>query len=620
MYNRYPWWKNLIVIVIFALGTLYAAPNLYHPDAAIQISGESGATEMTQTVIDQAVAALDSANIAVKASEMGKGSVLIRLGNREQQLAGKAAVEKALGTGFVVALNLAPTTPGWLTRIGAKPMKLGLDLAGGVHFLLEVDTSAMLNKKVETYAADLRRELKEADLKNRQWTVRLEGTKIVARFTDVASRDEGLVVIRRDFSALQSELSETADAAIVTLNMTEQAIKELEQYAVDQNVVSLRNRVNELGVAEPLVQKQGANRIVVELPGVQDAAQAKRIIGKTANLEFRLAANAETLSSQRERFAFRNQPAKQFELEEAVIVTGDQVTTAQSTFDPETSLPQVSISLDGKGGEKMNRATRNNIGRQMGVLFIESKSELQKKRNADGSEEMVRIRKVERSLINVATIQSALGVQFRITGLDSMAEASELALLLRAGALVAPVDFVEERTIGPSLGAENIQNGVLAAQLGLILVAVVMVVFYRTFGLFANVAMFFNLLLVIAVMSAINATLTLPGIAAIVLTMGMAVDANVLINGRIKEEIRNGLLPHVAISAGYDRAFLTIFDSNLTTIITALVLLGVGSGPVRGFAIALTIGLLTSMFASVMGSRALVNAVYGGRPLQKISI
>jgi preprotein translocase subunit SecD len=620
MYNRYPWWKNLIVIVIFALGTLYAAPNLYHPDAAIQISGESGATEMTQTVIDQAVAALDSANIAVKASEMGKGSVLIRLGNREQQLAGKAAVEKALGTGFVVALNLAPTTPGWLTRIGAKPMKLGLDLAGGVHFLLEVDTSAMLNKKVETYAADLRRELKEADLKNRQWTVRLEGTKIVARFTDVASRDEGLVVIRRDFSALQSELSETADAAIVTLNMTEQAIKELEQYAVDQNVVSLRNRVNELGVAEPLVQKQGANRIVVELPGVQDAAQAKRIIGKTANLEFRLAANAETLSSQRERFAFRNQPAKQFELEEAVIVTGDQVTTAQSTIDPETSLPQVSISLDGKGGEKMNRATRNNIGRQMGVLFIESKSELQKKRNADGSEEMVRIRKVERSLINVATIQSALGVQFRITGLDSMAEASELALLLRAGALVAPVDFVEERTIGPSLGAENIQNGVLAAQLGLILVAVVMVVFYRTFGLFANVAMFFNLLLVIAVMSAINATLTLPGIAAIVLTMGMAVDANVLINGRIKEEIRNGLLPHVAISAGYDRAFLTIFDSNLTTIITALVLLGVGSGPVRGFAIALTIGLLTSMFASVMGSRALVNAVYGGRPLQKISI
>ena len=620
MYNRYPWWKNLIVIVIFALGTLYAAPNLYHPDAAIQISGESGATEMTQTVIDQAVAALDSANIAVKASEMGKGSVLIRLGNREQQLAGKAAVEKALGSGFVVALNLAPTTPGWLTRIGAKPMKLGLDLAGGVHFLLEVDTSAMLNKKVETYAADLRRELKEADLKNRQWTVRLEGTKIVARFTDVASRDEGLVVIRRDFSALQSELSETADAAIVTLNMTEQAIKELEQYAVDQNVVSLRNRVNELGVAEPLVQKQGANRIVVELPGVQDAAQAKRIIGKTANLEFRLAANAETLSSQRERFEFRNEPTKQFELEEAVIVTGDQVTTAQSTFDPETSLPQVSISLDGKGGEKMNRATRNNIGRQMGVLFIESKSELQKKRNADGSEEMVRVRKVERSLINVATIQSALGVQFRITGLDSMAEASELALLLRAGALVAPVDFVEERTIGPSLGAENIQNGVLAAQLGLILVAVVMVVFYRTFGLFANVAMFFNLLLVIAVMSAINATLTLPGIAAIVLTMGMAVDANVLINGRIKEEIRNGLLPHVAISAGYDRAFLTIFDSNLTTIITALVLLGVGSGPVRGFAIALTIGLLTSMFASVMGSRALVNAVYGGRPLQKISI
>lgn len=614
MYNQYPLWKNLLIMLVLALGALYAAPNLYHPDPAIQISGESGATEMTQTVADQAVAALDARKIAVKSTEVTKGAVLVRLKDREQQLLGKDVVQETLGVGYVVALNLAPTTPAWLTSWGAKPMKLGLDLAGGVHFLLEVDTSTMITKRVEGYAVDLRRELREANLQNRQWSVRMDGQKIIAKFPDVASRKEGLEIIKKNLAGFQTEFSESANGeALVTLTMPEMMIKELESDAVNQNVVSLRNRVNELGVAEPLVQKQGRNRIVVELPGVQDAAQAKRIIGKTANLEFRLGVNAETPPSQRERFGFRNQPTKQFEVEESVIVTGDQVTTAQATFDSQTSMPQVSIGLDSKGGEKMNRATRNNVGRQMGVLFIESKSEIQKQRKPDGTEEAVRVRRTERSLINVATIQSALGVQFRITGLDSMAEASELALLLRAGALVAPVDFIEERTIGPSLGADNISRGFHSTLWGFAAIALFMIIYYHLFGIISVAALASNLVFLIALLALLQATLTLPGIAAIALALGMAIDANVLINERIREELRGGASAQAAIMAGYDRAFGTIVDSNVTTFIVGLMLLVFGTGPVRGFAVVHCLGIITSIFSSVVVSRSLVNLLYGSR-------
>lgn len=613
MHNRYPLWKNLLVVVILALGLIYAAPNLYHPDPAVQISGESGATAMSQVVLDQAVGALAQAGIGVKAAEFNAGAVLIRLNQRDQQLAAKDVIEKAMGMDFVVALNLAPTTPAWLMAMGAKPMKLGLDLAGGVHFLLEVDASAMVAKKVEAVAADLRRSLREANLQNRQWAVRLEGKTVVVRFPDAVSREAAMKTIREQSVDMMRAESERDGQFLVSLSLSDQAVRDLQNYAVTQNVVALRNRVNELGVAEPLVQKQGSNRIVVELPGVQDAAQAKRIIGKTANLEFRLVADANTPPSQRERFGFRNKPGQNYELEETVIVTGDQVTGATSAFDSESGTPQVNITLDSSGGDKMNRATRNNIGRPMGVLFIETKAEMQKQRNADGTEEMVRVPKTEKNLINTATIQSALGVQFRITGLDSAAEASELALLLRAGALAAPVYFIEERTIGPSLGADNISRGFHSTLWGFAAIAAFMMIYYHLFGVVSVLALGSNLVLLIALLASLQATLTLPGIAAIALTLGMAIDANVLINERIREELRNGASPPAAIMAGYERAFGTIVDSNVTTFIAGLMLLLFGSGPVRGFAVVHCLGILTSIVSSVVISRALVNLIYGRR-------
>jgi len=492
-------------------------------------------------------------------------------------------------------------------------MKLGLDLAGGVHFLLEVDASAMLTKKVEAVASDLRRSLREADLQNRQWAVRIEGKTVVVRFPDAASREAATNVIREQSRDMMRVETESAGQFMVTLSLSEQAVNELENYAVTQNVVALRNRVNELGVSEPLVQKQGRNRIVVELPGVQDAAQAKRIIGKTANLEFRLVADANTPPSQRERFSFRNQPGRNYELEETVIVTGDQVTGATSAFDSQSGTPQVHITLDSSGGDKMNRATRNNVGRPMGVLFIETKAEMQKQRKADGTEEMVRVPKTEKSLINTATIQSALGVQFQITGLDSAAEASELALLLRAGALAAPVYFIEERTIGPSLGADNISRGFHSTLWGFAAIAVFMIIYYHLFGVVSVLSLASNLVLLIALLALLQATLTLPGIAAIALTLGMAIDANVLINERIREELRGGASPGAAIMTGYDRAFGTIVDSNVTTFIAGLMLLLFGSGPVRGFAVVHCLGIITSIISSVVISRALVNVIYGRR-------
>ena len=613
MPNRYPLWKNILVVLILAMGVIYAVPNLYHPDPAIQITGESGGTEMTPVMQEQAVAALQQAQIDIKATEFSKGSILIRLVSREQQLAAKDAVEKALGGDFIVALNLASTTPAWLTSIGAKPMKLGLDLAGGVHFLLEVDTSTMLAKKVEAVAADLRRELRDANLPSRQWSVKQDGKTVVLRFPDEANRSAAMTAVRKVAGDMTRTTSEKDGQFLVSLTLSEQALNELEGYAVSQNVVALRNRVNALGVAEPLVQKQGRNRIVVELPGVQDAAQAKRIIGKTANLEFRLVANAETPPSQREKFSFRNEPSREVELEESVIVTGDQVTSANNQVDPETGTQQVNITLDSSGGQKMNRATRNNIGRPMGVLFIETKAESSRQRNADGTETIVHTPKTEKSLINVATIQSALGVQFRITGLDSQAEAHELALLLRAGALAAPVYIIEERTIGPSLGAANISRGFHSTLWGFAAIAVFMIIYYQMFCVVSVTALASNLVLLVAALAALQATLSLPGIAAIALTLGMAIDANVLINERIREELRGGANPQAAIMAGYDRAFSTIVDSNVTTFIAGLMLLLFGTGPVRGFAVVHCLGILTSIVSSVFISRALVNWIYGSR-------
>ena len=616
MLNRYPLWKNLLVLVVLAIGFIYSAPNIYAPDPAVQISGQSGAMEIDERALKLATQALDKADIEYFGEQADGKSALLRLNSADQQLAAKKALQRALGDDFVVALNLAPTTPEWLRSFGAEPMKLGLDLAGGVHFLMEVDTESAIAKRFESDIKEIKSVLRKEKL--RYQSVNLaKGNIIVASFKSEELRDGANAKLRGEYPNLLRESVQEGDSYQLRMQMSETAIAEIEDYAVSQNLTTLRNRVNELGVSEPIVQRQGRNRIVVELPGVQDTAEAKRIIGKTANLEFRLEAKPSELVTRKEAFSFRNELDQRrwgdAYLERDLIISGDQVAGAQSSFDAQTSQPQVNINLDASGGTKMHRSTRNNVGRRMGVLFIEYKTKTDYVINEQGETEAVYTQIPEKSIISLATIQSALGVQFRITGLDNPAEASELALLLRAGALAAPMYFVEERTIGPSLGAENIAVGVKSVQIGLALVLVFMLVYYRVFGFAANIALTVNLVLLVACMSILGATLTLPGIAGIVLTVGMAVDANVLIFSRIREELKDGQPPQHAINSGFDRAFTTILDANLTTLIVAVILYAIGSGPVQGFAVTLSIGILTSMFTAIVGTRAIVNLIYGGR-------
>jgi preprotein translocase subunit SecD len=530
-----------------------------------------------------------------------------------------------VGVGIVLALKNAQTTPAWLQALGAEPMKLGLDLAGGVHFLLEVDTASVLTKRQEISADEMKETLRKEKLRYVS-LVATKNNEIIGRFRSADVRDNAISELRSNFSNLQFTSKDSSeDEFIFTAILSEAAVKTIEDDALGQNLITLRNRVNELGVSEPIVQRQGRNRIIVQLPGIQDPAEAKRVIGKTANLEFRLGASPDTSITNREEFPYKDEIEQMQRgnavLEKQIIVTGDRVSDARSSFDPETNQPQVNIHLDGLGGEKMHRITSRNVGRQMGILFIEYKNRTEVIRNAKGEEVEKNIQYVEKKVISLANIQSALGVQFRITGLDKPGEASELALLLRAGALAAPMHFVEERTIGPSLGAENIKKGINATLWGFGTVVLFMLVVYRVFGVFANLALALNVLLIMSMLSMFGATLTLPGIAGIVLTIGMAVDANVLIHARIREELKNGASPQQAIYAGYERAFITIFDANLTTLIVSIILFAIGTGPVKGFAITLTIGILTSMFTAIVGSRALANLVYGGRKdLQKISI
>lgn len=623
MLNRYPLWKYLLILTIAVLGFIYSAPNLYAPDPAIQISGQSSAMEIDQNIISMASEALKEEGIEHFGEESNGKAALIRLANTDQQLAAKEVISRKLGHNYVVALNLAPTTPEWLQSMGAAPMKLGLDLSGGVHFLLEVDTQSAVAKRLETNVNSIKTALRKAKL--RYQSIRLvEGNAIVARFKDAETRDAASAEIRGEFPNLQRLKVDENNQFILNISMSDSAIREIEDYAVSQNLTTLRNRVNELGVSEPIVQRQGRNRVVVELPGVQDTAEAKRIIGKTANLEFRLEAKPNALVASKESFEFRSElDQRRFGnawLERKMIMSGDHVANAQSSFDPETSQPQVNITLDSTGGTKMHRATRSNVGRRMGVLFIEYRTRMDYSVNELGEQVATPVQLVEKKVISLATIQSALGVQFRITGLDNPVEASELALLLRAGALAAPMYFVEERTIGPSLGAENIELGVTSVKIGLALVLVFMLFYYRAFGLAANIALTVNLVLLVGAMSILGATLTLPGIAGIVLTVGMAVDANVLIFSRIKEELKNGLPPQSAINSGFDRAFTTILDANVTTLIVAVILYAIGSGPVQGFAVTLSIGILTSMFTAIMGTRSLVNLIYGGRNVKKLWI
>ncbi|MEZ7951508.1 MAG: protein translocase subunit SecD, partial [Halioglobus sp.] len=597
MLNKYPLWKYLLVLSALLLGLFYAAPNLYAPDPALQIAGQSSSQQIDDKTLRRALNALDEAGIAYfgQTIDVNGRQALLRLEDADQQLVAQARVSRALGDGFIVALNLAPTTPDWLSDYGGQPMKLGLDLSGGVHFKLEVDVDAAVERRMEYFVNDTKRALREDRIRG---LVRLNSQgKLEARFQTEALREQAREIIAENSPELEIERVEEGDSWNLLAAMSPQARDEIESYAVSQNLTTLRNRVNELGVSEPLVQRQGKNRIVVELPGIQDTAEAKRILGKVANLEFRLVANRDAAQSDKQRFEYRSadRSGSSEWLERDVIITGERVSTAQASFD-QNGQPNVQISLDSEGGTLMSRATRNNIKRRMGVLFIERKYRTRYEVDEEGAEVIVKVPYDERKILTAPVIQSALGAQFQITGLDNPLESSELALMLRAGALAAPITFVEERTVGPSLGAENIRLGVRSVYYGLTLVLLFMVLYYRVFGVVAVIALTSNLILLVAVMSMLGATLTLPGIAGIVLTVGMAVDANVLIFARIREELVNGLSPQMAIHSGFGRAFTTILDANLTTLIVAVILYAVGTGPIKGFAVTLSVGILTSMF------------------------
>ena len=631
---RYPAWKYLLILVVLVVSTLYALPSLYPDEPAVQISGAKAGTLIDQSVIQKAEQILKSENIASHDSSFTQNAALLRLDTSEAQLKAKEALRQGLGDNYVVALNLAPTTPEWLQKIGAKPMKLGLDLRGGVHFLLEVDMDKAIAQRLETSAADLRRDFREKKIKFNSLT--LNNNTITVQFANADDRAAAMDELRRTGNKYAQQALASDSGATLKLTYNDAAKQEIQSYALDQNLTTLRNRINELGVAEAIVQSQGSNRIVVELPGVQDTAEAKRVLGRTANLEFRLVSDLNdqyidpmtgkakaSLPPGTEAFAFESlDSGRELILNRNRILTGERVQNASSGFSQDSGGAEVNITLDTAGGKLMSEATRTAVGKRMAVLFIENKQKISFVTDpTTGAQTEVRTPYTESVIINAATIQAVLGSQFRITGLDSPQEASELALMLRAGALAAPMYFVEERVIGPSLGQANIDKGVLSTQIGFLLVAIWMVVFFRVFGLIANFALVFNLAMILTVMSWIGSSLTLPGIAGIVITIGMAVDANVLICERIREEMKWGASPKQAIVAGYDRAYNTIFDSNLTTFIVAFILFAIGTGPIKGFAVTLMIGIVCSMFTAITVPRAIVQIIYGKRKnLKKLSI
>ncbi|MGH8346526.1 MAG: protein translocase subunit SecD [Pseudomonas sp.] len=622
MLNKYPLWKYILILAVLAVGLIYSAPNLYPDDPAIQVSGASTALLVNQADLDRVSTALKESGINVKAATLaanGKGG-LIRLTKAEDQLPAKDVVRKALGDDYVVALNLAQTTPQWLRNLAAHPMKLGLDLSGGVHFLLEVDMDKALDARLKVYEGDVKSLLRKEKLRYRSLP-QLNGA-IQLGFSDEATREQARTIIRKNFNDFDIVPADLNGQPVLRLAMTPAKLAEIREYSIKQNLTTVRNRVNELGVAEPIVQRQGANRIVVELPGVQDTAEAKRILGKTANLEFRLAAEPGASKATSEEFEFREGKRPPALIERGLIITGDQVTDAKAGFG-EHGTPEVNIRLDGHGGELMSRATRSNVGRSMAVIFIEQRPvTTYTKQVVNGVEKDVAVQsfKEEKKIISLATIQSPLGAQFRITGLNGQGESSELALLLRAGGLAAPMYFAEERTIGPSLGADNITKGIDASLWGMLFVSLFIMAIYRFFGLIATVALAVNMVMLLALMSLLGTTLTLPGIAGIVLTMGMAVDANVLIFSRIREEIAAGMTVQRAINEGFGRAFTAILDANLTTLLVGGILFAMGTGPVKGFAVTMSLGIFTSMFTAIMVTRAMVNLIFGGRDFKKLWI
>lgn len=616
MLNRYPLWKNLMVIFLVAIGVLYALPNLYGEDPAVQISGTRG-QEADSSVLSEVQTVLKDNHLTTKSVVLENGSILVRFDNTDAQLLAKDKITEKLGTNYSVALNLAPATPKWLSSIGGNPMKWGLDLRGGVRFLMEVDMNSALSKRQEQLQDSLRTEL-------RKEKYQYSAIKSAENFSTIVTlaNPEQLSDVQRYLRKQHPTLDIRAISDnTLSLALSDAALNEARESAIEQNLSILRKRVTELGVAEAVIQRQGAERIVVELPGVQDTARAKEILGATATLEFRLvngnanldaAARGMVTSDSEVKYDRNNRPIV---LYKRAVLGGEHITNASSGVDQNTSRPQVSVTLDSEGGEIMSQTTRANIQKPMATLYVEYKDSGKKDENGKT------ILQKHEEVINVATIQGRFGSQFQITGIDSPAEAQNLAVLLRSGALIAPIQIVEERTIGPSLGAQNVEQGLQASFWGLMVVVVFMIIYYRKFGIIADIALIANIVLLVGLMSLLpGATLTMPGIAGIVLAVGMSVDANVLIFERIKEEIRNGRPIQQAINEGYNGAFSSIFDANLTTILTAVALYAVGTGPIKGFAITLSLGIAISMFTAITGTRAIVNFLYGGKRIDKLSI
>ena len=617
--NKFSIYQYALIFLVLVLGSIYALPNLYPTQPSIQVAYTDSAKSADQILLNDLEEILEKSEINAEEIFLRENKIVIKFADVETQLQSKTVLQQALLDRVIIALNLEPSTPKWLKDLGGNPVKLGLDLSGGVHFLLEVDIDTAQEGRLELLLDTYRRTFKEEKIKYDSSSIR--DLSLYFQFSDKSSYNRALKKYRDDslgISGVQYVITERPSTNTILLEYSDIALREIRDYAVGQNLTTLRNRVNELGVSEPIVQRQGANRIVVELPGVQDPTAAKKIIGKTANLEFRLEANSRTSPLRKEEFNFKDNDFQTAFLEKAVVVTGDRVTNANTGFD-ESGFSQVNITLDMQGGRAMQKATSGNIGRGLGVLFVEQKTKSELVINDDGDSVIEQTTYIEKNIISLATIQAVLGTSFRITGVGTPAEASELALLLRAGALAAPMKFVEERTVGPSLGKENIELGMKSIVIGFSLVVLFMAFYYRVFGIAANISLIINLVLITGIMSLLGATLTLPGIAGIVLTVGMAVDANVLIFSRIREELKEKN-PQLAIRDGFSRAFVTIFDANITTLIAALILYIIGTGPVKGFAITLSIGIVTSMFTAIMCTRAMVNIVYGNKNISELKI
>jgi len=617
--NKFSIYQYLLILAILVIGSIYALPNIYPTQPSIQVAYTDSGRSADQSLLNDLEDILENSNTEYEDIFLRENKIVIKFKDVDTQLTSKTILQNTLLDKVIIALFLEPATPQWLKDLGANPVKLGLDLSGGVHFLLEVDIETAQQGRLELLLDTYRKSFKEEKIKFDKSSIK--DLKLNFEFSDNQSYNRALKRFRDDspvINGVQYIITERPSTNILMLEYSDIALREIRDYAVGQNLITLRNRVNELGVSEPIVQRQGSNRIVVQLPGVQDPTAAKKIIGKTANLEFRLEANTRTSPLRKEEFSFKENEFQTAFLEKAVVVSGDRVTNASTGFD-ESGFSQVNITLDMEGGRAIQKATSGNIGRRLGVLFVEQKTKSELVTNEQGQKVIEQTSYIEKKIISLATVQAVLGTSFRITGVGSPAEASELALLLRAGALAAPMKFVEERTVGPSLGKENIELGMKSIMIGFSLVVLFMIFYYRVFGLAANISLIINLVLITGIMSLLGASLTLPGMAGIVLTVGMAVDANVLIFSRIREELKEKD-PQTAIRDGFSRAFVTIFDANVTTLITALILYVIGTGPVKGFAITLSIGIITSMFTAIMCTRAMVNLVYGNKNIQELKI